>query len=87
MEAEPNVEEGGFIYVEFTSIKAVNVFVSIKKTMDDKDVVCNVSQGDVILLRHPNKMYLSFVGEAASAKFFVNTHYSPSLTKIPFVNE
>ena len=87
MEAESRVEDGGFIYVEFTSINAVNIFVSIKKSMDDADIICNVTQGDIILLRHPNKMYLSFIGEGASAKFFVNTHYSPSLTSIPFVNE
>ena len=65
----------------------MDAFVSIKKSMDDIDVVCNVSQGDIILLRHPNKMYLSFVGKAKYAKFFVNAHYSPTLTSIPFVNE
>ena len=56
----PGALNGGFIYVEFTILSGVRAFVSIKRSIDDKDVMCAVQTGDVLLLRHPYKMYLSF---------------------------
>ena len=31
----PNVDIGGFIYVEFTTLTDVSTFISIKKAIDD----------------------------------------------------
>lgn len=56
----PNVDLGGFIYVEFFALTDVSTFISIKKTIDAEDVVCNVQSGQILLLRHPYKMYMSF---------------------------
>lgn len=39
----------------------VTTFVSIKVSVLDKDeVVCSIFPGDVLLFRHPDRMYLSF---------------------------
>ena len=40
IEAMPNAEEGGFMYVEFTALTNVSSFVSIKKSIDHPDVTC-----------------------------------------------
>ena len=56
-------------------------------SIDDDEVTCGVSGGDMLLVRHPMKMYLSFMSEAQDAKFFVNAYYSKTLTDDAFVNE
>ena len=63
VEAMQSVDEGTFLYVEFMTMTSVETFISIKRNVDEPDITCTVSQGDVILLRHPNKLYLSFKAE------------------------
>ena len=49
------------MYVEITSLSNVQAFVSIKADISDPDsVICNVGNGDTILLRHPNKLFMSY---------------------------
>ena len=82
-----NVEEGTFMYVEFMTMTSVETFISIKRSVDEPDITCSVSQGDVILLRHPNKLYLSFKAESSSAKFFIHASYSATQKNTKFVNK
>ena len=67
-------------------MSSVQTFVSLKTSIDDEDVVCGVFSGDIIVFRHPMKMYLSFMSEDINAKFFINTFYSQTLTDDAFVN-
>ena len=60
VEAMPAVREGTFMYVEFMTMKDVETLVSIKGRFDLPDVTCSVSQGDILLVRHPDKLYVSF---------------------------
>ena len=82
-----NVKKGDFVYVTFTQIRKVQTFISIKSRIDDKDVICGVSEGDTFVFRHPDKMYLSFISQQTDAKFYVNSYYSNKLTKYSYVNE
>ena len=60
VEAMPSVQDGTFLYVEFMTTKEVDTLVSIKSRFDLPDVTCRVSQGDILLVRHPDKLYVSF---------------------------
>ena len=86
VEAFQNVNQGDFIYVKFTSLSQVQTFVSLKTSIDDEDVICAVQGGDILLVRHPMKMYISFTSEDINAKFFINAYYSQSLTADAYVN-
>ena len=71
------------MYVEITSLSNVQTFISIKADISDQDdVICNVGNGDVILVRHPNKLFMSYYGLSSSAKFFINTWYSTYILAI-----
>lgn len=78
IEAKGAVSQGDFITVEFTSLKDVETYVSIKSQIDDYDgqVLCNVRSGDTIVLRYPEKMFLSFKGLSPSGKYFISAWYS-----------
>ena len=62
VEAMPTVDDGDFIYVEFFALSNVKTSISIKPAIDESmdDVTCDVVSGDIILLRHPDKLYVSF---------------------------
>ena len=64
----------------------MQTFVSLKTSIDDEDVICAVQGGDILLVRHPMKMYISFMSEDINAKFFINAYYSQSLTDDAYVN-
>ena len=87
IEAMQNVSSGDFVYVKFTSMSKVETFVSLKTSIEDEDVTCKVTSGDTIVIRHPMKLYLSFVSEGLDAKFFINTYYSPTQTGEKYANE
>ena len=87
VEAYQNVNQGDFIYVKFISLSQVQTFVSLKTSIDDEDVTCTVKGGDILLVRHPMKMYLSFKSEDLNAKFFINAFYSQSLTDDAYINK
>ena len=80
------MNQGDFIYVKFTSLSQVQTFVSLKTSIDDEDVICAIQGGDILLVRHPMKMYVSFTSEDINAKFFINAFYSQSLTDDAYVN-
>ena len=82
-----NVNQGDFLYVVFTSMSNVKTFISLKTSIDDDGVVCGVTSGDILIVRHPMKMYLSFVSEGQDAKFYINTYYSTTLTDDVYVNK
>ena len=65
----------------------MQTFVSIKASFDDEDVTCGVTNGDILLVRHPMKMYLSFNSNDSGAKFYINSFYSKTLTDDKFVNK
>lgn len=71
VEAMPNVNKGDLIYVRFIILQNVETFVSIKENIDDPDIVCNVQAEDWILVRHPNKLYISFKSTGEDSKFFL----------------
>lgn len=77
----PSAPQGDYVYVNFFALSGVQTFVSIKPAIDEgrNDVTCAVQPGDTILIRHPNKLYLSFRSEGADSKFFINAIYSPTL--------
>jgi len=79
---------GDYLYVQFFTLSSVQAYLTIKRAIDEKstDVTCNVFSGDVLLFRHPNKMYLTFKSQGVSSKFFVNASYSKTLTSTKFVN-
>jgi len=58
----PSVDDGDFVYVEFFALSNVQTTIFIKPAIDESkdDVICNVFSGDILLLRHPDKMYVSF---------------------------
>ena len=73
--------------MEFVAIETVTSYVTVKNSiLDDDDVICNVQAGDVLLLRHPDKLHLSFHAQASQSKFFMNMFYSTELTGDIFVN-
>ena len=61
VEAFQSVNQGDFVYVKFTSLSQVQTFVSLKTSIDDEDVTCGVKGGDILVVRHPMKMYISFM--------------------------
>ena len=68
----PTVKDGTFLYVEFMTTKEVETLVSIKGRFDLPDVTCRVSQGDILLVRDPDKLYVSFKAQTDTSKFFIH---------------
>ena len=88
IEAAANVPIGNLVYVRFTVLNNVETFVTIKEDFSDKDIICNVFSGDMILVRHPNKLYMSFKATSSSdSKFFVQTFYAKTATADSYVNQ
>lgn len=84
----PNAPQGDFVYINFLALSGVETFVTIKAAIDEKsrDVTCNVRSGDTILIRHPNKLYLSFRAKDVDNKFFINASYAAELTSDSYDN-
>ena len=84
----PEASEGDFIYVHFFTLSTVDVYVNIRRAVDEgsNDISCQVNQGDTILFQHPNKMYLSFLSSGSESKFYLNIFYSPQLTGATYDN-
>lgn len=64
----------------------MTVFVSIKENIDDADITCGVRQGDTLVLKHPQKLYLSVEAVGQGAGYSINARYSNSVSNINYVN-
>lgn len=83
----PNVNKGDLVYVQFIFLQNLDVFVSIKEDLTDSDIVCDVEPGEFILVRHPNKLYVSFKSKGPDAKFFLQAYYAKTATADAYVNK
>ena len=63
--------------------------MNIKQAVDEdvNDVICSAQSDDIIIFRHPNKMYLTFKSSGLQSKFFVKVSYLRELTNVSYMNK
>lgn len=86
IEAMPGASDGGYIYVYFNVLNGVSPFVSIKKSIDSPDITCAITEGSVLILQNPYKLYLSFQALTQGAKFWFKSYYTPEVSDEEFHN-
>lgn len=77
-----------FLYLTFIAMNNVEAFVTITPSMDSEDIIyCQVSAGDTLLAKHPNKFFISFRSTVSDdSRFYLNTWFDGNKTMLPYAN-
>ena len=68
MKAPKEATRGDFIYVKIESAEAVSVSVSIGTGLTSaRNTFCWLEAGDLIVVKHPDSVFLSFTSQGASS--------------------
>lgn len=86
--APSTAKDGQLLYLNMISAVKVSFTVTIAESTNGDLIYCDQKPGDVIVAVHPQKFFVSFIGDDTNgSKFFLNAWYDTQPTpNTPFVN-